>query len=289
MKRIILLPTLVTLANAFCGVLALSKAIDALAISDSDPGIFYRKMEVACMLVFLGMIFDTLDGWVARLTGGFSSFGAQLDSFADALTFGLVPAMLAKVLVDHEAELCGYPVNPRITFIVAASFTLMAILRLVRYNLEGEEDAAKEEPGVFRGLPSPGAAGSVASLIWLYLVLRRPAELEVSEGTPTPFSHVLKSLEVVSWGPALDRVPLALLFWLPALGLLMVSQVRYLHGVRFLTRARSHFFTLIWLVFALCLFFLAPVPILFLAFNGFALLGVAGPLVLARKERQAPA
>src|SRR5262245_42983592 len=245
-------------------------------------------MEVACMLVFLGMIFDTLDGWVARITRGFSSFGAQLDSFADALTFGLVPAMLAKVLIDHEADLCGYPVNPRITFIAAASFALMAILRLVRYNLEGEEDA-KEEPGVFRGLPSPGAAGSVASLIWLYLVLRAPADLEASEGTPTPFSHVLRLLEVVSWGPVLDRVPLALVLWLPTLGLLMVSQVRYLHGTRFLTRARSHFFTLVWLVFGLFLFYLAPVPILFLAFNGFALLGVAGPLVLAAKERQATA
>jgi len=287
-KRIILLPTLVTLANAFCGVLALSKAIDALALSGEDSGIFYRKMEAACFLVFLGMIFDTLDGWVARITRGFSSFGAQLDSFADALTFGLVPAMLAKVLIDHEGELCGYPVNPRITFIAAASFALMAILRLVRYNLEAEEDE-KEEQGVFRGLPSPGAAGSVVSLIWLYLILRAPADLEVSEGTPTPFRYVLQRLEDVSWDPVLNRVPLALILWLPTLGLLMVSQVRYLHGARFLTRARSHFFTLIWLIFALFLLFLAPVPILFLTFNGFALIGVAGPLVLAARERQATA
>jgi CDP-diacylglycerol--serine O-phosphatidyltransferase len=286
-KRIILLPTLVTLANAFCGVLALSKAIDALTYSGADQGIFNRKMEFACMLVFLGMVFDTLDGWVARVTRGFSAFGAQLDSFADALTFGLVPAMLAKVLIEHEAVACGYTVNPRITFLAAAAFTLMAILRLVRFNLEGDDP--KEDHGVFRGLPSPGAAGSVASMIWLYLVLRHPADLEVSEGTPTPFSHVIQVLEVVSWTPVLDRVPLVLLFWLPILGLLMVSRVRYLHGTRFLIRARSHFFTLVWLVFALILFFLAPVPILFLFFNGFALLGVAAPFLVRARGGPAPA
>jgi hypothetical protein len=92
-KRIILLPTLVTLANAFCGVLALSKAIDALADPAADPGIFYRKLEVACMLVFIGMVFDTLDGWVARVTRGFSAFGAQLDSFADALQLVVMVAI----------------------------------------------------------------------------------------------------------------------------------------------------------------------------------------------------
>jgi CDP-diacylglycerol--serine O-phosphatidyltransferase len=285
LKRIILLPTLVTLANAFCGVLALSKAIDALAYHGTDSGIFYRKMEYACMLVFLGMIFDTLDGWVARVTRGFSNFGAQLDSFADALTFGLVPAMLAKVLIEHEAQLCGVSVNPRISFLAAAAFALMAILRLVRFNLEGED--AKEDHGVFRGLPSPGAAGSVASTIWLYLVLRRPAELEVSEGTPTPFSRVIQLLEGFSWDPFLNRVPLVLIAWLPILGLLMVSELRYLHGAYFLTRARSHFFTLVWLVFATFLLFLAPVPILFLAFNSFAVLGVLGPLFLAARPRSA--
>jgi CDP-diacylglycerol--serine O-phosphatidyltransferase len=282
-KRVILLPTLVTLANAFCGVLALSKAVDALAYSNTDPILFYRKMEVACSLVFLGMLFDTLDGWVARITRGFSSFGAQLDSFADALTFGLVPAMLAKVLVEHEAEVCGYTANPRIGFLAAAAFTLMAILRLVRFNLEEEGKDKQKEKGVFRGLPSPGAAGSVASTIWLYLILRRP-ELETSEGTPTPVSHVIGVLQG-ALAPALDRIPPALILMLPALGLLMVSNVRYIHGTSFLMRARSNFFTLVWLVFAVFLLFLAPVLVLFVFFNGFAVLGVVAPFFLRARGR----
>ncbi|MCZ6596150.1 MAG: CDP-alcohol phosphatidyltransferase family protein [Planctomycetota bacterium] len=282
MKPVSILPTGITLANAFFGVLALSKAIDAVVYTGEDPGLFYRKMEAACMLVFLGMLCDLLDGWVARATRGFSRFGAQLDSFADALTFGIVPAMLAKVLIEHEGELCGYAASPRIGFIASAAFALMAILRLVRYNL----DEGGEEDHTFRGLPSPAAAGAVASTIWLYLILRRP-ELEVVEGTPTPFSRVMSWMESVGWGPALDLVPLFLVVLLPLLGILMVSQVRYSHAIRFLTRARTHFFTLVWFVFAVFLFFLAPVPILFMVFNGFVFYGVVAPLVARQRERWA--
>ncbi len=285
MKRIFILPTLITLANAFCGVLALSKAVDALVYAPEDPGLFYRKMEMACLLVFLGMVFDTLDGWVARLTRGYSDFGAQLDSFADALTFGLVPAILAKVLIEHEASVCGYAIPARIGFVALASFALMAILRLVRFNLESES-ADKSHKASFRGLPSPAAAGAVVSTIWLYLILRKP-ELEIAEGTPTPFSRLMHWMEVVEWGPALNLVPLALVVLLPTLGMLMVSRLRYLHATAFLGRARSHFFTLVWLVFAVFLFFLAPVPILFLFFNGFVVLGLAAPLVVAVRERSA--
>ncbi|MBM3978590.1 MAG: hypothetical protein FJ299_16575, partial [Planctomycetes bacterium] len=99
-NKIHLLPNLITLGNAFCGLLALSYAIDGLAFR--DDALFYAKMEQACFLVFLAMIFDALDGWVARLTGTASELGAQLDSFSDALTFGVTPALLAKVLIEHE-------------------------------------------------------------------------------------------------------------------------------------------------------------------------------------------
>jgi len=138
-NRIHLLPNLITLGNAFCGLLALAKAIDALTLSADDPTVFYRKMETACFLVFLGMIFDSLDGLVARMVRSSSAFGAQLDSFSDALTFGIVPAMLAKVLIEHEAELSNYAGSPRVHFLAAAIFSLMAILRLVRFTIEPDD------------------------------------------------------------------------------------------------------------------------------------------------------
>jgi CDP-diacylglycerol--serine O-phosphatidyltransferase len=273
MRKIQLLPNLITLANAFCGMLALAKAIDALAYSGSDDSVFYRKLETACLLVFLGMIFDLLDGFVARLTRSTSEFGAQLDSYADALTFGVTPALLAKVLIEHEGPLIGWPGNPRVHFLAAAAFALMAILRLVRFNLDSDPQV-KQQHSIFYGLPSPGAAGAVASTIWLYLVLKRP-ELETSDGTPTPFGRLMGWMQGVDWRPFLDLVPALLVAMLPVLGLLMVSKVRYAHFGRLLTRDRSTFLTLVALVFGSFAFYLAPVPMLFLAFNGFVL---AGPL-----------
>jgi CDP-diacylglycerol--serine O-phosphatidyltransferase len=288
MRTVHLLPNLITLANAFCGLLALAKAIDALAYSAEDAGIFYAKMETACLLVFLGMVFDTLDGFVARMTGSASSFGAQLDSYSDALTFGVTPALLAKVLIEHEATLTDWPGNPRVHFLAAAAFALMAILRLVRFNLEGEEERRDRGHDRFHGLPSPGAAGAVASTIWLYLVLRRP-ELETTDGTPTPFGRVMGWMNGVDWQPFLDLVPMALVAMLPLLGLAMVSGIRYAHFGRMLMAGRGSFLALVGLVFGAFAFFLAPVPALFLGFNGFVLWGPIQDLRTRRAARAAGA
>lgn len=276
MRTVHLLPNVVTLANAFCGLLALAKAIDALAYAGGDEGIFYVKMQTACLLVFLGMVFDTLDGFVARVTRSASDFGAQLDSYADALTFGVTPALLAKVLIEHEGPLTGWHGNPRVHFLAAAAFALMAILRLVRFNLE-EEQRPSEDHASFAGLPSPAAAGSVVATIWLYLVLRRP-ELETAEGTPTPFGRLMGWMNGVDWRPLLDLLPSLLVVMLPLLGLLMVSRVRYPHFGRWLVAGRGSFPHLIVIVFAFLVFFLAPVPALFTVFNAFVLWGLLGAL-----------
>ncbi|MEO6709349.1 MAG: CDP-alcohol phosphatidyltransferase family protein, partial [Planctomycetota bacterium] len=243
MREVIALPNLLTLANAFCGLLAISKGIDALALDASSPMLFYAKMEAAAGLIFLGMVFDMLDGKVARWTGGSSAFGAQLDSFADALTFGCAPALLAKMLIEHEGPLLGYNGNPRIHFLCAAAFSLMAILRLVRFNLENEPD--EEAHQSFKGLPSPAGAGAVASAILLYLVARQPA-LETEQGAPTPVGYVLRHLEGgVDFSPSRWYL-MGILILLPSLGFLMVSRVRYLHVASALTR-RGTFLKLVYL------------------------------------------
>ena len=149
MKPVAMLPNLLTLANAGCGLLAVSKAIDAVF---GRPEHFAPRLETACWLIVLAMVFDALDGKVARLTSSFTEFGAQLDSFADALTFGVAPAMLAKVVLEHENVL-----HPRVHFLFAAAFALMAILRLARFNLEDHEPGHAH----FQGLPSPAAAGTL--------------------------------------------------------------------------------------------------------------------------------
>jgi len=144
-RKIHLLPNLLTLGNAFCGLLAIAKGIDALVYSQTDPAIFYTKMESACWLIFVGMLFDAFDGKVARMVGGSSAFGAQLDSFSDMLSFGVAPAMLAKILIEHEGAGLGYSVYPRIHFVAAAVFATMAILRLARFNLETEPDESSHQ------------------------------------------------------------------------------------------------------------------------------------------------
>ena len=282
MKRVHVIPNLITLANAFCGLLALAKGIDALALSHGKPELFYTKMETACFLIFLGMIFDSLDGFVARMARANTAFGAQLDSFSDALTFGVAPAMLVKVLVEYEARAMGDFGGTRLHFLAAAAFALMGILRLVRFNLEtGEEDDHRS----FRGLPSPAAAGAVASAIWLYLILRHN-ELELVEGTPTPMHRLLAWMETFDWAPILSWVPIYLVVVLPVFGLLMVSRVRYPHVVSVLTTGRGQFFTLVGVVFTIFLFYLAPVPFLFLSFNAFALFGLVVPFL--QKRRPSP-
>ncbi len=270
MRRITLLPNLLTLANAFCGLLAISKGIDALAHSQAEAAVFYPKLESAALLIFLGMVFDALDGRVARITGGASEFGAQLDSFSDLLTFGVAPAVLAKVLIEHDGPLSGYTGNARLHFLGAAFFALMAILRLARFNLETEPDEGSHQE--FQGLPTPAAAGCVASTVLVYLTLSR-RELEISDGSPTPVGWLMSSFpDVQIQFPAWFFAGFAL--WLPLLGVLMISRVRYAHVASALTR-RSQFSVLVGVVAVALLLFAAPAPMLFLAFNGFCLLGVA--------------
>ena len=284
MRRIAVLPNLITLGNAFCGLLAVAKAIDALALSGAAPHLFYARMETACWLIVLGMVFDALDGRVARMTGGASDFGAQLDSFSDALTFGCAPALLAKVLIEHEGPLRGWAGHPRLHFIAAAAFALMAILRLARFNLETSTDAADHQG--FRGLPSPAAAGSVVSTILLYLSMVRP-EIETEEGgAPTPLGRVFALFPEIQLDMPTWYFP-ALALLLPALGFLMVSRVPYEHLMSRLTR-RGSFFLLVYVVFGAFLFFAAPVPVMFLAFNGFVLYGVLRALRPRRTPPRGP-
>lgn len=284
MRKIHILPNLVTLANAFCGLLAIYKAIDALVYAGGDPLAFYSKLETACWLIFLGMFFDAIDGKVARMVGGASSFGAQLDSFADMLTFGVTPAVLAKVLIEHEGPLYDYSVNPRLHFIAGAVFTVMAILRLARFNLETEPDESAHM--MFKGLPSPAAAGALASTLLLYLSLRNP-QLENSDGTVTPLGAILHVIPEADRSAYLVWFLPVLALMLPTLGLLMVSRVRYLHMFSAIT-GRGQFVTLVGVVVAGFCLFVAPVLSVFAVFNGYALIGLGRSLLRSKKPPAAP-
>ena len=149
MKRVGVLPTLVTAANGYCGVLAIYKTHD---------GQYYY----AAGLILLAMVFDLLDGMAARLARVTSPFGAQLDSLCDAISFGIAPAFLAKAAVETV-----WPgvYSTKVLALLTALYALCAILRLARYNAEtalgeGSSERRTQQVRRFAGMPTPGAAGA---------------------------------------------------------------------------------------------------------------------------------
>ncbi len=202
MTRVGILPTLVTMANGYCGLLAIFKTHD-------------EKYGSAALFILIAMIFDVLDGMVARKAGITSRFGAYLDSLCDAISFGVAPAFLVKAAV--EASGCNI-YGPKVLTVLTSIFALGALLRLARYNVEhtvGEGTTTEEGTAVatFAGMPTPGAAGILASLVFL----QEDADRLLDYG----FLHWLL--------PVICAV----------LGYLMVSRIPYLHASRLLKRRRD--------------------------------------------------
>ncbi len=264
-RPIALLPNTLTLVNAGLGLLAISKAIDALALG-SNQLLFDQNLETACWLILAAGIFDALDGKVARLTNSFSDLGAQLDSLADALTFGVAPAIIAKVLLEQQAV-----THSRINFALVAAFALMAVLRLARFNAEGDDDHVE-----FRGLPTPAAAGALVATILMFLSLG--GAIETSDGSPTPVGRGLQYIPL-AWREALTDTLLipTITLMLPGLALLMVSRVRYAHFATRLGQSQDRRL-LVPIVFVMLGLYLAPTLSLFtfgLAYVGWGLWSAA--------------
>ncbi len=245
-KTIQVLPTLITAGNLVCGVLAIAYLLDAAALDGPRAEGLLVK---AAWLVFLGMFLDTLDGRIARMTGTTSAFGAQLDSLADVVTFGVAPALLAKSLVAP-----AFPeMTSRLIFGFCLLYVLGAALRLARYNVESERMARSgvmHVTRVFRGLPSPAAAGVIASLVLL--------------------NHEYVVGELIEW---------TILIVTPLLGMLMISRLPYSHiANRYFDASRAapvFVVLLVLLVYLVVAHFIETVAGLFLLY------ALSGPLLSA--------
>src|ERR1700736_4769259 len=143
------LPHLLTTGAMFSGFYAIVAAIDL-------------KFERAGAALFIAMIFDGLDGRVARWTHTESPFGKEYDSLSDMVSFGVAPA-----IVTYQwgvARIAEYgPLWRRLGWLVCFFYAAAAALRLARFNSR----AATEDKQYFEGLPSPSAAAIVAALVWL--------------------------------------------------------------------------------------------------------------------------
>jgi CDP-diacylglycerol--serine O-phosphatidyltransferase len=255
-KVFAVLPTLLTLCNAACGFAAIT--ITAKVGPEHFGG---SELITASQLIFLAMLFDMLDGSAARLTNQTSDFGAQLDSLCDAISFGLAPAFIflqlshpAHHLMDTIA-VAPFQFHPRLLWAIAVLFMTCAILRLARFNVETDDEDSHE---FFSGLPSPAAAGVIASL---------PIGLEELKGQLSA-GGTLASVEGYSrwiWSVLVVLVPLITL----ATAMLMVSRLRYAHVFNQLVRGRRSRRQILQIVFSLVLVFVVrelALPVLFCFF-----------------------
>ncbi len=154
-KKIAIIPTLFTLGNAVCGFAAIAYASK---IDPANPAGTEHFFSLSGWLIFAAMIFDGLDGYVARLSKSASKFGGELDSLCDGISFGAAPAFLLMRMGPgwDRAQL------HQILAGIATLYMVCALLRLARFNVENTPDPNSHKR--FRGLPSPGAAGCLASM-----------------------------------------------------------------------------------------------------------------------------
>lgn len=141
-KGIYLLPNLLTTAGLFSGFFAVVSSMNA-------------RFEAAAVAIFIAMIFDALDGRVARMTNTQSEFGAEYDSMADMVSFGIAPAIVAYNWGLTELGKIGW--------LAAFIYVAGAALRLARFNTQ----IGIADKRFFQGLPSPAAAALVAGLVWV--------------------------------------------------------------------------------------------------------------------------
>ncbi|MGE3317449.1 MAG: phosphatidylcholine/phosphatidylserine synthase [Planctomycetaceae bacterium] len=263
-KVFAVLPTLLTLGNAACGFGAITFA--AKVGFDTAAG---NELFFAATLIFVAMVFDMLDGSAARWARQTTDFGAQLDSLCDALSFGAAPAFLMlqfnKELAAKANDYFAFAYFPRFLWVIAALYVVCALLRLARFNVETDDDDSHE---FFSGLPSPAAAGTVASFPIAITGLQYIAK------DPSTRAH-----QIAEWLIPLTTLILPLITF--AVACLMVSRIRYSHVFNQLFRGQRPRAHLIQLVFTLAVVFLVPYMALPLIFCYFAF---ASPLRAAWSE-----
>jgi CDP-diacylglycerol--serine O-phosphatidyltransferase len=225
-RGIYLLPNLFTTGALFAGFYAVVQAMNG-------------RFEHAAVAIFIAMVLDGLDGRVARMTHTQSAFGAEYDSLADMVSFGVAPA-----LVIYEFALQGLG---KFGWIAAFVYCAGAALRLARFNTQLD---AVTDRRFFQGLPSPAAAALIAGFVWVMVEY-----------------HV----------PGSDVRALAAFIALFG-GLSMVSNFRFYSGKEINLRRSVPFFVILLVVLLFVLISTSPPEVLFGGFVLYGLSGYADAL-----------
>ena len=156
MRKVYILPNLFTTGNIFCGIYSLSLVLKEIP-----------QYSLAAWFILLAMLFDFLDGQVARRYRATSDFGVEYDSLADFLSFGIVTTIIVYQFVLHK--LGGFGIG------VAFLYIMFSALRLARFNIQTDKDQKKKAD--FKGLPSPVSAGVLLTFIIFIEKISLPWEM----------------------------------------------------------------------------------------------------------------
>ena len=194
-RGVFLLPAMMTSANLLCGYYAV---IAALVGTPDD-------LDRAAKAIGLALIFDSLDGRIARLTGTNTEFGVQFDSLADVVSFGIAPAVLAYAWGFRSViSIAGEPLHQlgEFAWVCCLTFLICCAWRLARFNVQGMAPGSSK---YFVGMPTPAAAAVVAALVHAFHL-----------GGPLPIGPLQTGWWSVAW-----------FILLAALGALMTSTIRF--------------------------------------------------------------
>ena len=232
-------PNGLTLCNSLCGFASILITLQAYKYTDNTAAAASVFAWSAGMILF-AMVFDALDGFAARILNAASMHGLQMDSLSDMVTFGVAPATLVAVMTHSMRHLDTFRQYIPVC-ILCAVYLGCAALRLATYNVHAILEKKSGEK--FSGLPSPGAAAAICSLV-LFTAIRD--------------GKVHRLIQFLPWYAAF-------------LGLLMVSSVPYVHGAKWIVstkrnRKRLAALIVILLVWLGSSFFCNPlvVPVIFI-------------------------
>jgi len=166
------LPTLFTAANIFLGFYALLEVFEAAIQTVKGDPLAYLHFKFSALAIAAAVIFDGLDGRIARMTNTVSDFGREMDSLADVITFGIAPAAMAftwGVYFVHPSDAAALEHLRNGGYFLSFLFLLCGACRLARFNIQ--KNPIPKNPGrpdrkYFVGLPIPAAAGMVASTVY---------------------------------------------------------------------------------------------------------------------------
>ncbi len=213
-KGVFIVPSLLTTANIFCGFYAVIESLKGFQkLIANNFELSTHHFDVAAQSIGWAVLFDLLDGRIARMTKATTEFGVELDSLADVLSFGIAPAVLA-----YTWSYSPLPQFQKIAWAVSFMFLVCGALRLARFNVlarsaSTQEATAKIAKKYFVGMPIPAGASLIAAIVHF---------------TPTPLVTRINGSSTFFDIPLDNNFYSMLMFGLVAiLALLMVSTIRY--------------------------------------------------------------